>query len=245
MPPRWAWWVGGIAIPLLGIVVSVIVSGGRDAAAPAPISATGSQTAVPTPTPTDPAPPAPSPTLTAGPTVTPRPSGSTTPSADTDLTPPAGHGPARKATWGLAPAPCTQHEQQLVDLDTGESRVEQEDNGAVANPGGAELLYWPDTCTGIGDYVLRALPNTRVGLLRADAPRTAEACKAAAGTGFAALPLYERRDTKERGFTVGAALCAVTADGAVAMALIDHMSGGATTDVSVSGNLYVWPQTSN
>ncbi|MGY4386767.1 hypothetical protein [Streptomyces sp. TE12347] len=177
--------------------------------------------------------------------MTPRPSGITTPSADTDLTPPDGHGPARKAAWGLAPAPCTQHEQQLVDLDTGESRVEREDNGSVANPGGAELLYWPDTCTGIGDYVLRALPNTRVGLLRADAPRTAEACKAAAGTGFAALPLSEGRDTKERGFTVGAAVCAVTADGAVAMALIDHMSGGATTDVSVSGNLYVWPQASN
>ncbi|MEU5149241.1 hypothetical protein AB0G42_18870 [Streptomyces yangpuensis] len=45
----------------------------------------------------------------------------------------------------------------------------------MAHPGGAELLYWPDTCTGIGDYLLRALPNTRVGLLRADAPRTAEA----------------------------------------------------------------------
>ncbi|MGW7327647.1 hypothetical protein ACWGIU_03310 [Streptomyces sp. NPDC054840] len=129
-----------------------------------------------------------------------------------------------------------------MDLDTGESRVEQERNGAVEKPGGAELLYWPDTCTGIGDYVLRALPNTRVGLLRPDAPRTAEACKAAAGTGFAALPLSEKLDTKERGFTVGAAICAVTADGAVAMAVIDHMSGGSTVDVSVSGNLYVWPQ---
>ncbi|MCX4525603.1 MULTISPECIES: hypothetical protein [unclassified Streptomyces] len=217
----------------------MIVSGGRDASpasTPAPAASTpapaaaGPQTAAATPPRTDATSPAPGRSASAA------------PPAEIDLTPPAGHGPVRKATWGLAPAPCTQHEQQLVDLDTGESRVERERDGAVENPGGAELLYWPDTCTGIGDYVLRGLPNTRVGLLRADAPRTAEACRAAAGTGFGPLPLFDTTRTKQRGFAVGAAVCAVTAEGAVSMATIEHLSGGSTTDVSVSGSLYVWPK---
>ncbi|WP_328673643.1 hypothetical protein OG905_19445 [Streptomyces sp. NBC_00322] len=131
-----------------------------------------------------------------------------------------------------------------MDLDDGQSRVEPEDNGAVKDPGGAELLYWPDTCTGIGDYTLRALPNTRVGLLRADMEKSFKSCQAAAGTGFGALALYQTGDREKRGFVEGAALCAVTDQGAVSMAVIEHMDGGATSDVSVSGSLYVWSKSS-
>ncbi|WP_241837503.1 hypothetical protein [Streptomyces sp. CB02115] len=169
------------------------------------------------------------------------PSASASPAAD--LTAPEGYAKALSTMWGLAPVPCTQHEQQLIDLDDGTSRTEDENNGAVQEPGGAELLYWPDTCTGLGDYQLRALPDTRVGLLRVDAPKSFDSCRAAAGTGFGALALSERTDREERGFVEGAALCSVTDKGTVSMAVIEHIAGGAVDDVSVSGPLYIWAAT--
>ncbi|MGQ4714630.1 hypothetical protein ACUN22_13200 [Streptomyces anulatus] len=170
-------------------------------------------------------------------------SASASASPEADLTAPDGYAKALSTMWGLAPVPCTQHEQQLIDLDDGTSRTEDENNGAVQEPGGAELLYWPDTCTGLGDYQLRALPNTRVGLLRVDAPKSFDSCRAAAGTGFGALALSERNDREDRGFVEGAALCSVTDKGTVAMAVIEHISGDAVDDVSVSGPLHVWAAT--
>ncbi|MGX1950319.1 hypothetical protein ACWIGY_08475 [Streptomyces anulatus] len=169
------------------------------------------------------------------------PSASASPAAD--LTAPEGYAKALSTMWGLAPVPCTQHEQQLIDLDDGTSRTEDENNGAVQEPGGAELLYWPDTCTGLGDYQLRALPDTRVGLLRVDAPKSFDSCRAAAGTGFGALALSDRTDREERGFVEGAALCSVTDKGTVSMAVIEHIAGGAVDDVSVSGPLHIWAAT--
>ncbi|MFE3678985.1 hypothetical protein [Streptomyces griseus] len=241
-PPRWAWWVGGIAIPLVGILVTVVF-GGNDsgpAAAPAPDTAdrvtrpaSPSASGTPSSKEPEPGPPAPS---DAAPSV----SASASASPEADLTAPDGYAQALSTMWGLAPVPCTQHEQQLVDLDDGTSRTEDENNGAVQEPGGAELLYWPDTCTGLGDYQLRALPNTRVGLLRADAPKSFDSCRAAAGTGFGALALSERTDREERGFVEGAALCSVTDKGTVSMAVIEHIAGGAVDDVSVSGPLHIW-----
>lgn len=247
-PPRWAWWVGGIAIPVVGIVVTVLVSGSPgNGGAPAPAAASGSS---PQTKPSAPSSPdqagAESPSSSATPSAAAEPSASADPSAsaspDADLTSPAGYGQVVRTMWGLAPAPCTQHEQQLVDLDDGTSRVEPENNGAVADRGGAELLYWPDTCTGFGDYLLRGLPNARVGLLRTDMPKSFESCQAAAGTGFGALALSETTDREERGFVEGAAICSVTDQGAVTMAVIEHMDGGATDDLSVSGSLYAWPK---
>ncbi|WP_329615810.1 hypothetical protein OG244_24260 [Streptomyces brevispora] len=163
-------------------------------------------------------------------------------STDADLTSPAGYAPVRTAMWGLAPERCTQHEQQVVDLDDGTSRVETEHSGIVKEPRGAELVYWPDTCSGLSDYLLRALPNTRVGILRADMPKSFESCEAASGTGLGSLALAEKNVREERGFVEGAALCSVTDRGAVSMALIDHIAEGDRFDVSVSGALYVWPK---
>lgn len=217
-PPRWAWWVGGIAIPLVGIAVTAVVSGNPDpVAAPAPLPVPDS----PQPALSTPPSPAPSPEATSSPTGGPTASAS----PEVDFRAPAGYAQVQKAMWGLAPAPCGQHEQQLVDLDDGRSRAGPEDGGAVRDPGGAELLYWPDTCTGVGDYMLRALPGTRVGLLRAGMPKSFESCEAAAETGFGALALFETKEREERGFAEGAALCSVTDRGAVAMAVIEHMDG--------------------
>ncbi|MET9517957.1 hypothetical protein [Streptomyces sp. NPDC002994] len=151
----------------------------------------------------------------------------------------------KKTMWGIAPVPCTQHEQQLVDLDDGRNRVEPEDGGAVKEPGGAELLYWPDTCYG-SDYLLRGLPNTQVGLLRADSQKSFESCESASRAGFGALALSQATDRRDRGFVEGAAVCSVTNEGAVAMAVIEHIdeAGGTSFDVSVSGSLYVWSKSS-
>lgn len=179
-----------------------------------------------------------SPTATPSDTGSPNPSSSS--SSDVDLTVPAGYAKATETMWGLAPPSCDQNEQQIVDLDDGMSRVES-GSGAVKEPRGAELLYWSDECLNhFGDYQLRALPNARVGLLRADTPKSFEACKAAAGTGFGGLLLTSESEREARGFVEGAALCSVTDRGAVSMALIEHMDGGTFDDVSVSGRLYVW-----
>ncbi|MFD7123720.1 MULTISPECIES: hypothetical protein [Streptomyces] len=217
---------GPVAAPAPGAVDSA-----TQPAAPSPSGMPSSKKPEP-----EPEPPAPS-------DEAPSASASASASPEADLTAPDGYAKALSTMWGLAPVPCTQHEQQLIDLDDGTSRTEDEDNGAVQEPGGAELLYWPDTCTGLGDYQLRALPNTRVGLLRVDAPKSFDSCRAAAGTGFGALALSERNDREDRGFVEGAALCSVTDKGTVAMAVIEHISGGAVDDVSVSGPLHVWAAT--
>ncbi|MEU9109846.1 hypothetical protein AB0D54_37065 [Streptomyces xanthophaeus] len=239
--------MAGIALPLLGIVASVVVSVGRDGTPPAsPASADGRQAPVSEPSTASPTPsqtlsPSPSPSRsTTGPS--PSPGKSTAQTAEVSLTPPAGYGAARTGTWGVVPGDCVQQENQLVDLDTGESRVEREYGGRVKDPGGAELFYWPESCSFSDRYRLRGMPNTRVGILRADAPHTAEACKAAANTGLATLNLADAKATKDRGFVIGAAICSVTTEGAIAMASIDHMSGDSMTEVSANGNLYVWPK---
>nr|WSW69467.1 hypothetical protein OG461_26555 [Streptomyces sp. NBC_00995] len=179
------------------------------------------------------------PTATPGDTA----SASPSPSPDVDLAAPAGYAEATETMWGLAPGSCEHYEQQIVDLDDGTSRVESGE-GVVKDPRGAELLYWPsESCIGhFGDYQLRALPNTRVGLLRADMPKTFESCKAASGTGFGGLQLADGSESEARGFVEGAAVCSVTDKGAVSMALIEHTDGGTFDDVSVSGRLYVWPK---
>ncbi|MFD0022243.1 hypothetical protein [Streptomyces sp. NPDC058382] len=239
--------MGGIAIPLVGILASLIVSNDHDTAsapAPAPTAAAADS---PRPRTSGPASPVQDSTESPSPTADP-PSPSadpTSPSAspsDADLTSPAGYAPVRTAMWGLAPERCTVHEQQVVDLDDGASRVETERSGLVEEPRGAELVYWPDTCSGMSDYLLRALPNTRVGILRADMPKSFDSCKAASGTGLGSLALAQDDVREERGFVEGAALCSVTDQGAVSMALIDHIAEGDRFDVSVSGALYVWPK---
>ncbi|MEU9089367.1 hypothetical protein [Streptomyces sp. NPDC048428] len=247
-PPRWAWWVGGIAIPLIGIVATVIFSNGSDrdpVSAPAPAPAPSSPQSEPSARSS----PDHASAETGSPTATPDASASPSApsSSDADLTAPDGYAQATRTMWGLAPAPCNQHEQQLVDLDDGMSRVEPsgmgEDNGASKDPRGAELLYWPDSCNDQNNYVLRALPNTRVGLLQADVPKSFESCKAASRTGFGALGLLDSYDRGKRGFVEGAALCSVTDQGAVSMALIEHIDDG-SDEASVSGTLYVWPKSS-
>lgn len=216
-------------------------------AAPAPPPATASSSPRTEPTDALPSPDhawaeSESPTATPSDTESPNPSSSSSSSSDVDLTAPAGYAKATETMWGLAPPSCDQNEQQIVDLDDGMSRVEP-GSGAVKEPRGAELLYWSDECLNhFGDYQLRALPNARVGLLRADATKSFEACRAAAGTGFGGLQLSNEGEREARGFVEGAALCSVTDRGAVSMALIEHMDGGAFDDVSVSGRLYVWPE---
>ncbi|MFH9756280.1 hypothetical protein ACWGBY_19050 [Streptomyces griseus] len=216
-------------------------SGPAAAPAPGPVdSVTRPASPSPSSTPPSEEPDTTEPEAPAATDKTPSASSSASALPEVDLTAPDGYTEALSATWGLAPVPCTQHEQQLVDLDDGTSRTEDEDNGAVQEPGGAELLHWPDTCNSLGDYKLRALANTRAGLLRADAPKSFDSCRAAAGTGFGALDLSQRIDREDRGFIEGAALCSVTDQGAVAMAVIEHIDGRSTDDVSVSGPLYVW-----
>lgn len=245
---RWEWWVGAIAVPVIGIVVTLVVGNGQDrsdppAAAPAPAASTPAP-GTRTPDTPDPAGEEPDPEESTSPVGLPTGSPTASPSASdgVDVTPPAGRGTARTGMWGIAPQPCTQHEQQLVDLDDGTSRVEQENDGAVKDPAGAELLYWPDSCSGLSDYLLRALPNTRVGILREDMPKNADTCAAASATGLGALSLSDGNDATERGFVEGAAICSVTDRGAVSMALIDHIARGSTLDMSVTGRLYVWPK---
>ncbi|MFF9503672.1 hypothetical protein [Streptomyces sp. NPDC014656] len=250
--------MAGIALPLLGIVASLVVGMDRDAASPAaappPASSdsSGSPDSVSSEEPTEPTPSASGSDSASGdestappldPPDSPLPSGSGAPATQVALAPPPGHGPARESSWGLAPAPCTNHEQQLIDLDTGLSRVESEDNGRIEEPGGAELHYWPENCTGSADYRLRGVPNTRVGLLRADDPHTAEHCRKVSNTGLPPMDLNDSGTIERAGFVVGAAICSVTAEGAVAMATIDHISdSGIGGEATASGTLYVWPK---
>ncbi|MFE1271619.1 hypothetical protein [Streptomyces sp. NPDC058757] len=264
--------MAGIALPLLGIVASLVVGMDRDGTSPAaaPPSSSSSSPDSPdssdpsgSPGPLDPAsseePVEPTTSASASgsdsasgdestvppldPPDSPRPTGSGASTTRVDLAPPRGHGPARESSWGLTPAPCTNYEQQLIDLDTGLSRVEKEDDGKIGEPGGAELHYWPEDCTGYADYRLRGVPNTRVGLLRAGEPHTAEQCRKVSNTGLPPLNLNQSKTIEQAGFVVGAAICSVTTEGAVAMATIDHISEGDAEDTA-SGTLYVWPKTS-
>ncbi|MFE5792729.1 hypothetical protein ACFQ8C_09135 [Streptomyces sp. NPDC056503] len=250
--------MAGIALPLLGIAASVIVGMDRGDTPPA-ASSTSSSSSSSSPSSDsssgDRAEPATSTSASASadesveppldPPDSPLPSGSSASTTRVDLASPRGHGPARESSWGLTPAPCTNHEQQLIDLDTGQSRVERESGGRIEEPGGAELQYWPDTCTGSDDYLLRGVPNTRVGLLRADDPHTAENCRKVSNTGLPPLNLNDTGTIEQAGFVVGAAICAVTTEGSVAMATIDHISdGGIGGEDTASGTLYVWPRTS-
>ncbi|MFG3138125.1 hypothetical protein ACGFZA_18180 [Streptomyces sp. NPDC048211] len=186
---------------------------------------------------------------TGSPPATPKVSASpsATDPSDVDLAAPAGYAEAVKTMWGLAPAPCNQDEQQLVDLDDGMSKVEAlvkgDLIGVAKDPGGAELLYWPDSCNDSNNYKLRALPNTRVGLLRAGLPKSFESCEAASRTGFGPLGLLDSYEREGRGFAEGAALCSVTDQGAVSMALIENIDDS-SDEASVSGTLYVWPKKS-
>ncbi|MEU2548198.1 hypothetical protein ABZ618_22620 [Streptomyces roseolus] len=262
--------MAGIALPLLGIVASLIVGMDRDDAPPAAAAssspssdsassgsassgsadaASSEEPAAPTTTASEPASASASgetgTPASLDPPDSPLPSASGASTTRVDLAPPRGHGPVRESSWGLTPAPCTNYEQQLIDLDTGLSRVEKEDDGKIGEPGGAELHYWPDTCLGGGDYRLRGVPNTRVGLLRADAPHTAENCRKVSNTGLPPLNLNENKTIEQAGFVVGAAICSVTTEGSVAMATIDHISeGGYDGEDTASGTLYVWPKTS-
>ncbi|MFJ6867427.1 hypothetical protein ACIQRS_24975 [Streptomyces termitum] len=251
--PRWAWWVAGIALPLLGIVASVVVGMDRGdeppAAATPPPTTASSSSAPATPSADDQPVSTPSSADDGAaaspldPPDSPAPRTSAPAGGQVDLTAPAGHGPARESSWGLTPAPCTNSEQQLIDLDTGLSRVEAEDNGRIKEAGGAELQFWPENCTGSDDYRLRGVPNTRVGLLRADDPHTADTCRKMSNTGLPPMDLNDEKTTEQAGFTVGAAICAVTTEGAVAMATIDHISdGGIGGEATASGTLYVWPK---
>ncbi|MFH8726368.1 hypothetical protein [Streptomyces termitum] len=251
--PRWAWWVAGIALPLLGIVASVIVGmdrGDEPPAAATPPPTTASSPSSPASPSADDEPVSTPPSADDGaaaspldPPDSPAPRTSAPAAGQVDLTAPAGHGPARESSWGLTPAPCTNSEQQLIDLDTGLSRVEAEDNGRIEEAGGAELQFWPENCTGSDDYRLRGVPNTRVGLLRADDPHTADTCRKMSNTGLPPMDLNNEKATEQAGFTVGAAICAVTAEGAVAMATIDHIgTSGIGGEATASGTLYVWPK---
>ncbi|WUW24364.1 hypothetical protein OG521_27800 [Streptomyces sp. NBC_01463] len=233
---------------MIGIVATVIFSNNPD---PAPAASPAPASSSPRSEPSAPSSPDHASAETESPTATPKPSASPSPGdtapADTDLTAPAGYGDAVKTMWGLAPAPCNQDEQQLVDLDDGMSRVEAlvkgDLIGVAKDPGGAELLYWPDSCNDRNNYRLRALPNTRVGLLRDGLPKSFESCEAASRTGFGPLALLDSYDREGRGFVEGAALCSVTDQGAVSMALIENIDDS-SNEASVSGTLYVWPKKS-
>lgn len=170
-PPRWAWWVAGIVVPLAGIAASIFVATTNNSApaakappAPAPTtgnSSPGSQANGPALSTSPPASGiAPPPSLSPLPSKTPPPAA--------DLASPAGY-TLNQTMFGITPGQCTNFEEQLTDLDTGQSRIVVPQN--VTRPteveaGGAELLYWNESC----DYRLRAMPQATVGILRKGTP---------------------------------------------------------------------------
>ncbi|MEV7557386.1 hypothetical protein [Streptomyces sp. NPDC089795] len=141
--------------------------------------------------------------------------------------------------FGITPGQCTNFEEQLTDLDTGQSRMVVPQN--VTRPTeveaeGAELLYWNEGC----DYRLRAMPQATVGILRKGTPQSFASCKAAANTGLGPVNMKRNSEREARGIVVGASFCSVTDRGAVAMAVIEHIAGGYGDDPTVTGTLYVW-----
>ncbi len=195
-PPRWAWWVGGIAIPVVGILVTVAF-GGKDSG---PVARRPGQReqrhAARLPSPSgmpsseEPEPPAP-------PDEAPSASASASASPEADLTAPDGYAKGLSTMWGLAPVPCTQHEQQLIDLDDGTSRTEDGHKQARSrSPAGLNCCTGPNSAPASGIYSCVRCPG--MSLLRVDAPKSFDSCRAAAGTGFGALALSERNDRELR-----------------------------------------------
>jgi hypothetical protein len=233
-PPRWAWWAAGIAVPLLGIFVTLLVDGGDGESPPPPAAAPPAQSS-----------PAESPD---GDTDNP-PLDTESPSAsepsDT-VSAPSGY-TLREGRWGISPGECTDREQQMVDLDSGVSTsVTTTYSGRgemVEGHEGAELVYFPASCTGRTNYKLRALRGVTAGLLPADAPKTFDDCKAFSGSGLGPVPLYLEDDREDHGFVEGAAVCAITDQGHVAMAVVESIRPD-SGDATVTGPLYVWTKDS-
>ncbi|MFF3321644.1 hypothetical protein [Streptomyces sp. NPDC002889] len=114
----------------------------------------------------------------------------------------------------------------------------------AARTAGAELEYRADTewpCTDNGTQPiameLRSATGSHVGMIREGQPRTFENCRAAAGTGFGPMSFFGSGE-ETRGFVRGAAVCSVTDQGSVAMALIDDLSNEDTP--VAGGRLIVW-----
>ncbi|MFD8633474.1 hypothetical protein [Streptomyces sp. NPDC059533] len=247
-PPRWAWWVIGIVVPVVGTVATLFATSAKNDTA-TPSGASGAATATAGPSSPQPSPSASSPSPSAsGTKVAPLPgpsSASPSPSGSgPDLAAPAGY-QTQQGRWGIAPPPCG--ETQLVDLDAGVStsvKVQSTGKGATAEQTAAmELEYRPESfgCGNTGDaptYVkLMTTTGRQVGVLRAGQPQTFESCRAAAGTGFGPVQLGGS-DAQGRGIVKGAALCSVTDRGSVAMALVEETSKEYSP--TVSGRLVVW-----
>ncbi|MFG2877052.1 hypothetical protein ACGFYU_18995 [Streptomyces sp. NPDC048337] len=249
-PPRWAWWVIGIVVPVLGTAATMLATSAREGASPPPAAGVtapaGTAGAAAASTPAASASPSKSATPSVGPLAPAPGTPSASPSAPAgpDLTAPAGYR-AQQGRWGIAPPPCG--ETLLVDLDAGVStsvKVKYAGEGATAEQTApAELEYRPDGfgCGNPGEaptYVkLMSTTGRQVGVLRAGQPQTYEGCRAAAGTGFGPVQLGGSA-ARERGIVKGAALCSVTDGGSVAMALIEDYSSEYTP--AVSGRLIVW-----
>ncbi|MFD9409957.1 hypothetical protein ACFWBN_23490 [Streptomyces sp. NPDC059989] len=243
-PPRWAWWVIGIVVPVVGTVATVFATSERNDPPPHAAGASAPAASASTPQTT------PSPSKSATPSVAPlapspgTSSTSPSPAAGPDLSAPAGYRP-QQGRWGIAPPPCG--ETLLVDLDAGVStsvKVRRDGDTAPAEQTTAtELEYRPEDlgCGNAGDaatYVqLRSATGRQVGVLRAGQPQTFENCRAAAGTGFGPVQLGGGA-AQGRGLVKGAALCSVTDKGSVALALIEDVSKEYSP--TMSGRLIVW-----
>ncbi|UQX02359.1 hypothetical protein [Streptomyces sp. RerS4] len=239
-PPRWAWWVIGIVIPVMGTVVTLLATANKPDTPPR-----AAHPPVTTPS-TPPASPSPPPSRSAVKPLPGAPSPSTgTPAAPgpQDLTAPAGY-QVQEGRWGIAPPACG--ETLLVDLDAGVSttvKVDVGDDPSATQTQTIELEYRPDaTLCSTGDVPyameLRSVTGRQVGVIRPGRPQSFEECRAAAGTGFGPVKAGNGRWTS-RGLTKGAAVCAVTDKGSVAMALFDDENEDPRLPV-VSGKLIVW-----
>ncbi|MEU9375897.1 hypothetical protein AB0D94_19215 [Streptomyces sp. NPDC048255] len=244
-PPRWAWWVIGIVVPVLGTAATVFATTGKKdpsppaTGAPAPASASAPSAA-----------PASGPPGSATPSVgpvTPLPgpsSVSASPPAAPDLSAPAGY-QVRQGRWGVAPPLCGG--TLLVDLDAGVSTTAALRSTSAEVPAEltarTELEYRPHSqgcgMSGItpSSTELRSAVGRQVGVLRADQPQTFENCRSAAGTGFGAVRMGGKT-AQERGLVRGAALCSVTDQGSVAMARVEDLGSDAAP--AVGGGLVVW-----
>lgn len=235
-PPRWAWWVGGILIPVIGILVTL--GAGRDNSPGSP-QAQGPSYANSAPAPSAPTDGPPSPAASTG---------SSSPSSESDpaLKAPAGY-TLNDFTWGITAKDCDNNKYmaQLIDLDGRPSRTMTIKPGQrLASAGPWELLHWlPGGC--MEGFSAQALPNVQAGLLRSDEPKSFEACRNAAGAGFGPLNLGSPSLRIDRGFEPGAAVCSVTDKGSVSMAVIERIdqATSVTASPSVTGSLHVWSKT--
>ncbi|NYI05997.1 hypothetical protein [Allostreptomyces psammosilenae] len=214
--PRWAWWVVGILVPLIGTGVAALQlardphPGGSPPGDTAPPSADLNPAAPAVPVPVPPAPPV---------------SGIDVPLGYT-----ASHG-----RWAIGPIACG--EQQALDLDTGLSRTRPADEEP---PPGSELVHAraPDCATS----TLSPREGAAVGLLPAGEPQTYERCLLATGTPLGSIPTSTPEEIQERGIVAGAAICAVTGEEGVAMAVIAEVTPpqGPQEAVTLAGDLIVW-----